>query len=401
LKNFFLILPFNFDIFKSNLLENSKMTMSHAFIKKRINVILPLVAIIILGGFLSFLFLTKTDSTKDALLIGYFYAFIFVLILAIVQKTVITKLNVFSLAQQWTLRSFVYAISICAAYLAGLLFQSALLKPDVTLTEFIGDKFWTSFVSFISSPLDLEIANTLFQEEYRIALIPFFAVIILIGLVSLLGSYVEMRWQHSRQQQAIDKAELTALKAQIEPHFLFNSLNTIASEIKNDADNAEDLIIKLSDILRYLFDNSSKELIRIGEEIGFLKKYTDLIEARFGKNIQIRWHNSLKTDQLEIPVLLFQPLVENSIKHAWNDNGNNLMIQIDVEENEQEIIFTVKDNGQGIDSNRLKNIPLKGHALANIEERLHLTYNKSNLLKIESEYGRGTAVSISFPMRKK
>jgi LytS/YehU family sensor histidine kinase len=82
-----------------------------------------------------------------------------------------------------------------------------------------------------------------------------------------------MRWQQNRQQQAVDKAELTALKAQIEPHFLFNSLNTIASEIKNDPDNAEQLILKLSDILRYLFDNSSRELISIEEEISFLKKY--------------------------------------------------------------------------------------------------------------------------------
>jgi signal transduction histidine kinase len=377
------------------------MNLPQSFVKKRSGIILQLVSIIVLGGFLSFLFLAKTDSTVDALLIGYFYATTLIFILAIVQKTVINKIDVFSSVQQWTLRSFIYTISISTTYLAGLLFQSAILKPNVKLTEFIGDKLWASFVSFISSPLDLEIANSLFKEEYRIALIPFFAVIILIGLVSLIGSYVEMRWQQNRQQLAVDKAELTALKAQIEPHFLFNSLNTITSEIKNNADNAEQLILKLSDILRYLFDNSSQEMIRIEEEISFLKKYADLIQARFGNKVQIKWHNSLKNGNKEVPVLLLQPLVENSIRHGRSEKIDVLRITIDINENNLGILVTVKDNGQGIESNRLKKLPTKGHALANINERLQLSYKKSDLLKIESKDGQGTTVSILLPVRTK
>jgi signal transduction histidine kinase len=376
------------------------MTLSHSFIKKRSGIIFPFLAIIVIGGFLSFIFLTKTDSTKDALLVGFFYALVFVIVLTIVQRMVVNKLTVFGSVQQWILRSFIYAISICTAYLAGLLFQSAMLKPDITLTEFIGETFWESFVSFISSPLDLAFVNSVFKEEYRIALIPFFAVIILIGLVSLIGSYVEMRWQQNRQQQVIDKAELTALKAQIEPHFLFNSLNTIASEIRNDADNAEQLIIKLSDILRYLFDNSSREMIRIEEEINFLKKYADLIQARFGNKIQITLHNSLKNGNPEVPVLLLQPLVENSIKHGRGENADVLKITIDIKESDDGILCKIKDNGQGIESNRLKKLPATGHALANINDRLHLNYKKSDLLKIDSEFGRGTTVSILIPTRK-
>ncbi len=376
------------------------MTLQQSFTKKRNVIILQFLSLIVIGGFLSFLFLAITDSTVNALLIGYFYAIALVLILAIVQKTVIKKLDVFNPVQQWTLRSFIYMISISTAYLAGLLFQSAILKPNVTLTEFIGEKFWASFVSFISSPLNLEIADSLFKEEYRIALIPFFAVIILIGLVSLIGSYVEMRWQQNRQQQAIDKAELTALKAQIEPHFLFNSLNTIASEIKNAPDKAEQLIIKLSDILRYLFDNSSREMINIREEISFLKKYADLIQARFEKKIQIRWHNSLHNEKVDVPVLMMQPLVENVLRHGWKENADPLTISISIEEKNQGIVFTVKDNGQGIEANRLQKLPVQGHALANIKDRLQLNYKKDNLLKIESEYGQGTTVSILLPVGK-
>jgi len=375
------------------------MSLNQTFIIKRNLIFLQLLSIVIIGGFLSFLFLTITDSTKDALLIGYFYALIIVLILSIVQKTVIKKLDVFNPVQQWTLRSFIYTISISTAYLVGLLFQSIILEPKVSITAFIGEKFWTGFVSFISSPLDLEITTSLFKEEYRIALILFFAVIILIGLVSLIGSYVEIRWQHNKQQHAVNKAELTALKAQIEPHFLFNSLNTIASEIKNAPEKAEQLIIKLSDILRYLFDNSSLAMIRIGEEISFLKKYADLIQARFDKKIQINWHNSLQNGNTKIPVLLLQPLIENALRHGWKENNDPLTINISIEENNQGIIFIVKDNGQGIEAGRLQKLPIPGHALANIQERLHLKFEKENLLEIESKYGQGTTVSILLPVR--
>jgi hypothetical protein len=362
--------------------------------------IIPLATFVILGGFLSFVFLATTGSTMNALLIGYFYSLSFVVTLVVVQKTVINKLDVFRPAAQWTLRSFVYMVSICAAYLAGLLFHTTVLRPEVNISEFIGDTFWSSFVSFMSSPLDLEFFNSIFTDEYRITLIPFFAVIILISLVSLVGSYVEMRWQHNKQQLAVDKAELTALKAQIEPHFLFNSLNTIASEIKNDADNAEELILKLSDILRYLFDNSAKELISIDEELSFLEKYGDLIQARFGDTIQFKWQNTLPDGNREIPALLLQPLIENSIRHGRKGTADVLKITIDLSENDQGLLLVVSDNGRGIEPNKLKKLPANGHALANIVERLNLHYKRNNLLTIESEYGKNTKVSLLMPVRK-
>ena len=112
------------------------MTQHHLFIKKRNKLLLLLLSIIIIGGFLSFLFLTKTDSTIDALLIGYFYAIILVLILSVVQNTVIKKLAVFSPVQQWTLRSFTYTISISTAYLVGLLFQTLILEPHHSISFF-------------------------------------------------------------------------------------------------------------------------------------------------------------------------------------------------------------------------------------------------------------------------
>jgi sensor histidine kinase YesM len=115
--------------------------------------------------------------------------------------------------------------------------------------------------------------------------------------------------------------------------------------------------------------------------------------------VKIKWHNSLQNGITEVPVLLLQPLIENSIKYGWKENDDPLIINIGVEENDQGVIVRVKDNGQGIESNRLKKIPASGHALANINERLYLNYRKSDLLKIESIYGEGTTVSIFLPVR--
>jgi sensor histidine kinase YesM len=359
--------------------------------------VLGLFIIAILGGFLSFIFLAKTESVSKALLIGYFYALTLVLILIFVHKVVVTKLRIFNTIQQWTLRTFIYMITLSVIYLNGLLFQTVILTPRISFAEILSDKFWSSLVAFLSSPLDLKFSESIFPEEYRGILIPFFAVLILIGMISIIGSYVEMRWQQNKQKQAIDRAELTALKAQIEPHFFFNSLNTIASQIKVNPEQAEQLIIKLSDILRYVFENTSKEIVLIEEEIDFLKKYLELMQARYGQKLLIEWHQQLNSQQIVVPSFLFQPIVENALRHGWRNDGRNLKLVISFKENSHMILFSVRDDGQGIAQNRIKKLPIPGHALANIYERLQLIYKRKDLMQINSTYEQGTMVSLQIP----
>jgi sensor histidine kinase YesM len=108
----------------------------------------------------------------------------------------------------------------------------------------------------------------------------------------------------------------------------------------------------------------------------------------------------LQNDKIEIPVLLLQPLVENSIRHGLKENSNLLTVKISLERTEQGILISVADDGQGIEEGRLNKLPVSGHALANIKERLYLNYKKDNLLHIESKYGQGTTVSIVLPVRE-
>ncbi|MEE9169274.1 MAG: histidine kinase [bacterium] len=358
-------------------------------------------AVLVFGAFISFILLAKTDSTWKALSIGYFYAASAFLVFALVHKLVAAKLSVFSTGQQLILRTLLYTIAISFAYLAGFVFQTIVLLPFHTIQEAVIDNAWKGFVYLVSSPFGGQAQAPFLSLELRALSVPFFAMIFLIGLVSMVGSFVEIRWQETRQRQAVERAELTALRAQIEPHFLFNSLNTIASLVKKDADKAEKLLIQLSEILRYFFQGSTRDTIELEHELNFTRQYLALLSARFGEDLQIEWRETLDHPRQKVPVLLIQPIIENSIRHGWQDRDTPLRIRIEVAESDKSIRLKVSDNGKGIKSEMLKEIPIYGHALANISERLHLQFKEDELLRINSELDKGTIVEMTIPIEEK
>lgn len=358
-------------------------------------------AVFLAGAFLSFVFLAKTPQTHQAILIGYCYALCLGVAIWLVQRLIISRLTVFSAPQQWLLKTLVYTIAISTAYLTGLVFQTILLLPAESLSQFAFDHLWKALVFVASLPFSRETSETILTPQSRSVLISFFAVLFLIGLVSMVGSFVELRWQESRRKQAVERAELTALRAQIEPHFLFNSLNTIASLIRKNPAQAEKVLLQLSDILRYLFQNSSREAIELSREIEFTRQYIALLQARFEKNLQVQWQQSLQHDSHYVPALLLQPVIENAVRHGWPENGAALSIDVNIAENENNISVVIKDNGKGISPEKLKKLPLPGHALENISERLYLLFKKRDLLKITSTEGSGTRVEIIIPKSTK
>lgn len=363
----------------------------HSNIKKLIG---SFGAVFLAGAFLSFVFLAQTPYAHQAILIGYFYALCLGAAIWLVHRLIISRLTVFSAPQQWLLKTLVYTIAISTAYLTGLVFQTVFLLPAESLSQFAFDHFWKALIFVATLPFSRETSEPILTSQSRSLLISFFAVLFLIGLVSMVGSFVELRWQESRRKQAVERAELTALRAQIEPHFLFNSLNTIASLIRKNPAQAEKVLLQLSDILRYLFQNSSRESIELSREIEFTRQYIALLQARFEKNLQVQWQQSLQHDSHYVPALLLQPVIENAVRHGWPENGAALRIDVNIAEREDDISVNIKDNGKGISPEKLKNLPLPGHALENISERLYLLFKKRDLLKITSSEGSGTMVEI-------
>jgi signal transduction histidine kinase len=363
-------------------------------VKKYQPFLLKISAVILGGVFFSFLQLAQRESIADALLIGFFYSILLYFIISLVQKHVIIKITAFTSAQKWLLKTFIYTIAISFTYLAGLLFQTFLYYPYESIQEILTDKIWQGLIAFISSPLRLEVPGNIISGEVRSMIFIFFAMIILIAIVSVIASFIELRWREMKQKQAIDKAELTALRAQIEPHFLFNSLNTIVSLIKNDAQKAEDMLIHLSDILHYMFQNSGKEIIELKSEIAFTKKYLNLMHERFDKNLKHNWSQNIESYDLKVPVFLLQPIIENALRHGWHDRKNQLKIEIELLEFEHYISIKISDDGIGIHPQVLRQLPKHDHALGNIADRLNLLYKKKNLMQISSIFEKGTTIEI-------
>jgi LytS/YehU family sensor histidine kinase len=271
-----------------------------------------------------------------------------------------------------------------------------MLTPLDQLRQVALNKLWQTLVELISSPFNVEFSR-IFPGLQQPIIIVFFAIFVFIGVISLLGSYVEIKWRENRNRQIRDRAELHTLKSQIEPHFLFNTLNTITSLIKKNPEKAEEMIIQLSEILQYRSINTKKDCVRLNEEISFTKQYVRLLEARFEKTLKVTWHENFQQSDFKVPVLIFQPLIENCVRHAWQDKNKPLQLNITIHLHDERAHIIVADNGKGIPAQMLTKLPLSNHALANIEERLQVMFRKNNLLHIESVPGEGTTVTIKIP----
>ncbi|MEM7336109.1 MAG: histidine kinase [Chloroflexota bacterium] len=207
----------------------------------------------------------------------------------------------------------------------------------------------------------------------------------------------------TKTRLALAQAELRALQAQINPHFFFNSLNTINYFIRIDPDKARNLLGKLSEIFQQSL--SAGEFITLKDEIHHVEAYLALEKARLDERLNIVWTTMSKAhSDMLIPTLILQPLVENAIVHgiAPKPEGGNLHIVIN--EVGQDLLFQVSDDGMGFDVNRMgeKSATLERKrpsiGTSNVDERLRLLYGEAYRLQIESEPGEGTKVLFRIPI---
>jgi len=288
-------------------------------------------------------------------------------------------------------------ITVSFAYLLGLVFQTLVLMPLETIERLISDKVWAGFVALMSLPLDQSLTDVIFASGEQSLIVSIMIVFIFIGIISLFGALVEIKWQENRSREIHNRAELAALKAQIEPHFLFNSLNTIAAYIQENPPEAEKLTLQLSKIMQYMTYSANRELVDLKEEIEFTRNYINMLEIRFKELLIVKWSTDYSSPAVQVPVLIMQPLIENSIRHGWVDRNRKLQITIRITENKPFIIIEVKDNGLGVRPELLKKLPKPGHALANIAERMQLIFGKPDLLTISSVFHKETIVKLKIP----
>ncbi|HEY7354009.1 MAG TPA: histidine kinase [Terriglobales bacterium] len=213
---------------------------------------------------------------------------------------------------------------------------------------------------------------------------------------------VRLQIKVEEQEKMLLSARMAALQNQINPHFLFNTLNSVSSLVRVNPDTARQLILKLATILRRLL-HSSDAFVALQEEIAFIDNYLDIEVVRFGTD-KLRVVKELDPDSLDVmvPSMLLQPLVENSIKHGLSSKIDGGSIYLRSKLFNSQLTIEVEDDGVGMGSAQLLEPPSGlgegGIGMANVAERLKVLYGEAARMTIDSRNGTGTLVRLRLPV---
>lgn len=227
-------------------------------------------------------------------------------------------------------------------------------------------------------------------------------------LAQLLSMQVELG-QMDRQAQLVAEAELNALRAQINPHFLFNALNTIISYSREDPQTTRRLLLRLADLFRGSMQ-STGQMIPFADEYEQIKNYLYIEQARFRDKLRVVYDIDPQVLKIQIPALSVQPLVENAVRHGLSPKTGPGTIEVTarVDFLAMRVAIEVADDGVGIETERIPELlrPRQGRArghfglgLSNINERLRRLYGEGFSLALESSPGAGTRAVLRIPMR--
>ncbi|MCH3966017.1 MAG: histidine kinase [Clostridium sp.] len=222
-------------------------------------------------------------------------------------------------------------------------------------------------------------------------------------LSDLLSNQIEL-YKLNKLAQEASTAKFKALRAQIEPHFLFNALNTIASLCRTNPLKARELIVDLSNYFRQTL-KKQEEFVTLGDEIEFIKSYLSIEEARFGDRLRLIINIPDFLMDKRVPVFVLQPIVENAVKHGIlpkAEGGSIFLKAVLVQGKNSNILFSIEDTGVGMDSDRLNYVTSKwpGIGLKNVNERLKLLYGEDYGIDIETSPHKGTKISFIIPIKE-
>ena len=209
---------------------------------------------------------------------------------------------------------------------------------------------------------------------------------------------VQEKEREEEQLRALaTEAELKALKAQINPHFLFNTLNTIAELIHADSDRAEATVERLAEMFRYVLNGSERGLVPLEDELAFLDGYLEIERVRFGDRLYVAREIAPEALDVLLPSLVLQPLVENAVRHGLGPEGS-IDLDIDIDVREEQVVITIGDQGRGMPASHVIGEG-RGHGLYNVDLRLRKTYGEAYGLLIGANRPQGTIVTLRIPVR--
>jgi len=238
--------------------------------------------------------------------------------------------------------------------------------------------------------------------QTKLGQIPPQVIKLAVGIAQLLAVQMELA-ELDRQAQLVTKAELQALHAQINPHFLFNTLNTIIMFSRTNPETARRLLIRLATFFRHSLKKHG-HFNTLREELEYINTYLVLEKARFREKLRIIRNIDPELLEYKVPVLALQPLVENAVKHGITHKMGTGIVRISAKKVDGELLITIQDDGVGIPADRMDLVLQPGYGsgngvgLSNVHERLKSLFGEDYGLRMESTEGQGTTVYVRVPL---
>jgi two-component system, LytTR family, sensor kinase len=326
----------------------------------------------------------------------------------------------------WTALAVFYAVTTSLTYAStgrpanwSITFQRslseywlwALLTPAVIWLArrfpLFGPRRWVHLVLHLALGAGSALFKTIADREI-FAMLSGFRMYFLLSTLSLqftiyfaivAASHGFEYYRRSREREQLEarlaEARLQLLSMQLQPHFLFNTLNTIAELVHDDPEAADQMISGLSDLLRRTLDLGDAQEITLDEEMDALSRYLDIQKIRFGDRLQVDIEAPPELRDANVPPLLLQPLVENSIRHGLAARTTAGRIQIRVGRTDAMLVIDVLDDGDGVTQEAVGT--RRGIGLNNVRTRLETMYGSAATFTMSREAGAGTRVSIGIP----
>jgi sensor histidine kinase YesM len=252
------------------------------------------------------------------------------------------------------------------------------------------------FVTWSSEPHVPFLAHSvsrLFMDFQR-----YWYVLLITQAIAYYGKYRERELRSSQLEAQLVTAQLEMLKIQLEPHFLFNTLNSIAALARNDGASAEHMTLQLADLLRFSLDAVGVHEVALDRELLVLKKYISIQQTRFKDRLRVELNIDPQTRNGLVPNLILQPLVENAIRHGIGPRRAPGCVRISSWRDGDELWMEIQDDGLGLTRGRGQ-MPREGVGLRNTRERLRQLYGDEHLLRLEDAPSGGCRVIIRIPFR--
>ncbi|MCI0442336.1 histidine kinase [bacterium] len=256
-----------------------------------------------------------------------------------------------------------------------------------------------SWITTLGEKPFLDVVTMIFRElPFSMDMLVYWSAVAVISASRYRRHYIFSQTRESKLNAQFARAQLQALKMQLHPHFLFNTLNSISELMQEDIEAAEKMLDHLEHFLRLTVNNSEAQEVPFEQELEFLKCYLAIEHVRFQDRLSIRMDIEPQTLLVAVPNLLLQPIVENAIRHGIAPRTSPGKIEIQAKKNNGILHVRVQDNGPGLSDDQRKTAPLKkGLGLSNTRERLQQLYGKGHRFELENAPEGGLVVTLEIP----